>query len=242
MNGIILRNSLLAVTGLSIGLLLLALAPALLRQTSFDIECLRATKVRLTAMQQEEDLQNEKAEELEPLPELDQPEPPVMELPEMELPEIEAPETSYDPGVTEYTNTLSVPSLSAFGLQGVQVSPQSFSRRPYKVGLPCLPKHGKPATRYASDEVDKMPQPVAVAHPIYPYRAKRLGIEGIVRIRFLVNTSGKTEQLTILESKPSGTFDRAVKKTVKGWKYKPAVKDGREVETWVETTIRFKLS
>ncbi len=239
--GLTLRNSLLMATGVVVGLLILALAPALLRQTSFDNHRLASEKIRLIAVEDELLETEETEEEPEPPPELDEPEPPEMEIPETEMPEIETPQTSYAFTLAGYDNTVQLPSLSSLGLKGVKVAPQNFTRKLAKGPLPGLPKHGPPRTRFNPDEVDKMPQAVATTQPIYPHRAKRLGIEGAVRVRFLVKTSGRTDLFSILTSEPPGVFDRTVRKTVKNWKFKPAIKDGRAVETWVETIIKFKI-
>lgn len=240
--GLVIRNSLLGVTGFGVGLLILALAPTLLRQTSFDVQRLKITKVRLIALQ-EEDLSEAEQRELEPEPppEPEVLDPPEMEPPELEMPEIETPQTPYESISPSYDNIVQLPSLTGIGVNGVQVAPQNFTRKLARGPLPGLPRHAPPRTRFNPDEVDKMPQPVATAQPMYPYRAKRMGIEGMVRIRFLVNTSGRVDLVKVLESKPAGEFDLAVQKTAKNWKFKPAMKDGQAVETWVETNIQFKL-
>ncbi len=237
-----IRNNLLVVTGFIIGLLILALAHTLLRQTSFHDRRLNLEKIRLIALQEEELLESDQVEEEpEPPPELEPPEPPEMEIPELEMPEIETPQTSYSSTSAGYGNTVQLPSLTGLGVKGVKVSGVNFSRNLAKAPMPGLPKHGPPRTRFNPDEVDKMPEPIATGQPMYPYRARRLGIEGAVKIRFLVNKSGKTDLFKILEADPPEEFNNAVEKTVENWKFKPAIKDGRAVETWVETTIRFQL-
>ncbi len=239
---VVFRSGVLGITGFILGLMILALAPTLLRQTSFSSERLRLDKIRLIAMQEEELLESEEMEqEPEPPPEPEEPEPPEMEMPEMEMPEIEAPQTTYESASAGYGNTVEIPSLTGFGISGVKIAPQNLDRKLAKAPLPGLPKHGPPRTRFNSDEVDKVPQAVATTHPMYPYRAKRLGVEGAVKIRFLINTSGRTDLFKILESEPPGVFDQAVKKAVKNWKFKPATKDGRVVETWMEQVFKFEL-
>lgn len=230
-------------TGCLVGLLILALAPTLLRQTAFNPDRFRMTPVRLIALQEEELIE---AEEIEPEPEPPPepeilPDPPEIEPPEIEMSEIKPPQTTYDTAATSYSTGIQLPNLTGLGLQGVKLSAQSLAKRTARTPLPGLPKHAPPRTRFNPDEVDQQPQGVATMQPMYPYRAKRLGIQGQVRIRFLVNRSGKTDLFKILESTPPGEFDKAVEKTVKRWKFKPAVKDRRPVETWVETTVQFKL-
>ncbi len=242
MNRKFLRSSLLAVSGFIGGFLILALAPVLLRQTSFDSERLKLEKIRLIAMEEELMETEELEEEPEPPPEPDEPEPPEMEMVELEMPEIEVPQTSYEFSSTGYGNTVQITGLSGLEIKGIKIAPQNLDRKPAESTLPALPKHGPPRTRFNPDEVDRMPQVVATTQPMYPYRAKRLGIEGAVKIRFLVNRSGRTDLFKILESTPKGEFEQAVEKTVKNWRFKPAIKDGRAVETWVETRIEFKLN
>ncbi len=240
---VVFRNSLLGISGFVLGLMILALAPTLLRQTSFNAERLQSDKIRLIALQEEELLESENLEEEpEPPPEPDDPEPPEMEMPEMEMPEIEAPQTTYDNTTIGYGNTVQLPSITGLGVKGVKIAPQNLNRQLARTPLPGLPKHGPPRTRFNSDEVDKAPQAVATTNPMYPYRAKRLGVEGAVKIRFLVNTAGRTDLFEILESEPPGVFDQAVKKAVKSWKFKPAMKDGQVVETWMKQVFKFELN
>lgn len=237
------RNGLLALAGFITGLLILALAPTLLRQTAFDGNRLQLSRVNLIPLQQEERFETQEMEtEPEPPPEPDVPDPPDMEPPELDVSEIEPPRTTYASTSADYGNTVQLPSLTKLGLKGVKVPTGNLSRKLAKTPLPGLPKHGPPKTRFNPDEVDKQPQGIATTQPMYPYRAKRIGIEGMVRIRFLVDKSGRTDLFKILEAKPPGEFEQVVEKTVKQWKFKPGIKDGRAVETWVQTTINFKLN
>ncbi len=240
--GVPLRTGAFGIAGFILGLLILALAPTLLRQTSFDTERLGLARVRLLALQEEDSLEVEQMDqEPEKPPEPDTPDPPEMEPPEVEMPEIDTPQSSYESLSQNYNTTIKLPALSGMSSSSVQVAPQNFTRKPTKTAAPTLPKHGPPRTRFNPDEVDRMPQAVAAAQPLYPYRAKRRGIEGRVEVRFLVDTRGRTSLFEILQSEPPGEFDQTVMKTVKNWKFKPAIKDGRPVETWVKNTFVFKL-
>ncbi len=77
--------------------------------------------------------------------------------------------------------------------------------------------------------------------PIYPLRAARRGIEGWVKIKFIVNTQGFVEKPEIIDSHPHKVFDKNVINCVSRWKFKPGTVDGVPVATMAETTIRFKL-
>lgn len=77
--------------------------------------------------------------------------------------------------------------------------------------------------------------------PVYPMRAKRRGIQGWVKVKFVVNEQGAVESITLVDAKPAGIFDQSVKRCVSKWRFKPGTVGGRPVKTWAETTIKFEL-
>ncbi len=94
---------------------------------------------------------------------------------------------------------------------------------------------------FMENQLDSPLIPLAKIPPLYPMRASRRGIEGWVKVRFIVNSSGLVENLEIIESKPSKIFDKSVMNCVSRWKFKPGTVEGIAVPTQAETTIRFKL-
>lgn len=91
------------------------------------------------------------------------------------------------------------------------------------------------------DAVDTIPVPRYKAAPRYPYRAKRMGREGTVKIRFLVDKEGNVSDVKILEANPPGFFEEAVLDAVSAWKYAPGELMGRKVATLVTTSVVFQL-
>jgi periplasmic protein TonB len=77
--------------------------------------------------------------------------------------------------------------------------------------------------------------------PVYPMRAKHRGIEGWVRVRFVINEDGSVSRVTVVESDPPDIFDQSVMRCVNGWRFQPATVEGMPVKTRAETTVRFKL-
>jgi periplasmic protein TonB len=77
--------------------------------------------------------------------------------------------------------------------------------------------------------------------PVYPIRARRKGVEGWVRVGFEVDERGYVDNLTILEAKPSGFFEKSVMRCVTKWRYKPGTVEGIPVRARMETTIRFEM-
>ncbi len=94
---------------------------------------------------------------------------------------------------------------------------------------------------YGVGEIDQPLTALVRTPPIYPMRARRRGIEGSVKVRFVVTEEGRVTDIQILESRPKKIFDRAVIRCVSGWRFSPGTVEGLPVKTWVETTIVFEL-
>lgn len=77
--------------------------------------------------------------------------------------------------------------------------------------------------------------------PVYPVRAKQEKIQGYVTIQFIVNTQGGVEDVTVIESNPSGVFDQSVITCVYKWLFKPGAVNGEVVNTLAQTTVNFEL-
>lgn len=90
-------------------------------------------------------------------------------------------------------------------------------------------------------KVDVMPALTFRRNPRYPYRAKRMGIEGQVKIRFLVDKNGLVSRVEILSADPPDIFNNSVIEAVSNWKYSPGELLGRKVATLVTTSVIFKL-
>ena len=90
-------------------------------------------------------------------------------------------------------------------------------------------------------QADSAPMPMNRVPPPYPYLARRRGIEGAVKVRFLVRENGEVDRLSVLSAKPAGVFEQTVLATLPRWRFKPGRLDGHPVAVWVETTVRFNL-
>jgi protein TonB len=77
--------------------------------------------------------------------------------------------------------------------------------------------------------------------PVYPVGAKRRGIEGWVRLRFVVDPRGEVREVSVIEAKPKGVFEDSVLRSVRSWRFKPGTVNGHPVSARAETTVRFDL-
>lgn len=100
------------------------------------------------------------------------------------------------------------------------------------------PDLGKP---FSTDQLDNPLQVLVRIPPIYPMNAKRRGVEGWVKVGFVVDTKGQVQDIKILAADPTDMFDQSVQRCVSGWKFSPGTIEGMPVNARVETVIRFKL-
>jgi periplasmic protein TonB len=94
---------------------------------------------------------------------------------------------------------------------------------------------------YRPDELDRAPALNFHVKPLYPYRAKRMGISGYVVVEFDVNVEGNVEQIRIIGSEPPGVFDAAVLESVRKWRFHPGELLGDRVATHMVKKIVFNL-
>lgn len=104
-----------------------------------------------------------------------------------------------------------------------------------------MPKTDVAVVGFKLGDVDQAPRTTVRTPPVYPFRARNMGIEGVVKVRFLVDATGRTQQITIIEAKPPGVFEDAVIQAVKSWRFEPAVLDGNKVAAWIVAPLQFKL-
>lgn len=78
--------------------------------------------------------------------------------------------------------------------------------------------------------------------PQYPSRALDLGITGTVLVRARVAPGGETEETRIWRSSGHPMLDAAALTAVRRWAFEPASIGGRQVESWVEVPVHFRLN
>lgn len=78
--------------------------------------------------------------------------------------------------------------------------------------------------------------------PIYPAQSRRLGEEGTVKLRILVDTSGRPKQIQVLASSGFPHLDQAAQDAVRRWKFVAATDGTRAVEAWTQVGVTFRLT
>jgi protein TonB len=77
--------------------------------------------------------------------------------------------------------------------------------------------------------------------PPYPRKARRLGYEGIVMLKVLINENGRVDDLTVFKSSGHTILDRAALSAVSKWLFEPGTEGGKKKKMWVKIPVHFDL-
>lgn len=77
--------------------------------------------------------------------------------------------------------------------------------------------------------------------PVYPRMSRRMGEQGTVMVRVLINADGRAEQAEIRTSSGHARLDDAALDTVKRWRYVPGKRAGTAEAMWFNVPVRFVL-
>jgi protein TonB len=112
------------------------------------------------------------------------------------------------------------------------------------------PDLSPPPEPVAAETPAALPPPPTPPHPAdylnnpkppYPALSKRLGEEGSVRLKVLINADGSVARLEMIKSSGHPRLDRSAMETVPSWKFVPAHQGGRPIADWVTVPIQFTL-
>ncbi len=167
-------------------------------------------------------------------------EPPSPDIkPKKELPDQLPPPDEPPPPPEMEAMQPDAPALENLELPTPKVNlPLNITGGPYLGGY----QQGAPA-RVAPQRISVDPNAVPTFRvpPVYPPRAQRAGIEGVVTVEFTIAEDGSVKDPVITSAKPSKIFDRAVLKTITKWKFNARIVDGKPVARRASQEIRFSL-
>jgi protein TonB len=84
--------------------------------------------------------------------------------------------------------------------------------------------------------------PLVRIAPRYPMRASMDGIEGWVKLAFIITESGEVTDVKVIEAKPRRVFDREAIRAIRKWRFKPKMVNGKPVPQRATQVIDFKLN
>ena len=83
--------------------------------------------------------------------------------------------------------------------------------------------------------------PLVVIRPMYPRDAAMKGIEGWVKVEFIITEIGTVKDPKVIDAEPPRIFNRAALRAILKWKFKPRVVDGIAVERPATQIVGFDL-
>jgi len=83
----------------------------------------------------------------------------------------------------------------------------------------------------------------ASAAPVYPAALLNRGIMGLAEVRFVVDTLGTVDTLSVhLVTSTHDEFADAVRRALPLMRFRPAIQHGHPVRQWVEQTFNFRIA
>lgn len=76
------------------------------------------------------------------------------------------------------------------------------------------------------------PKALSKQAPEYPDRARRLGKNGYVKVRYDIDEDGRVQNIEFVEASPKGMFERDVKRAMNRWKYEKLPAKGYTTEIY----------
>jgi protein TonB len=115
------------------------------------------------------------------------------------------------------------------------------------------PATAPPAPRVPAPQLLAAADPAAITPPVfgadylenpapaYPALSRRLGEQGKVMLRVLVNVSGTAAEVQVRNSSGHARLDETARDTVRRWRFVPAKRGPEPVAAWVLIPISFRL-
>ena len=105
------------------------------------------------------------------------------------------------------------------------------------LATPAQAAPAPPVTVLPSSNADYLNNPA----PAYPALSRRLGEQGRVVIRVLIDKDGKPQQGNIEQSSGYARLDQAALRAAMDWRYVPGRRDGKAQDMWFSVPIQFTL-
>jgi protein TonB len=90
-------------------------------------------------------------------------------------------------------------------------------------------------------ELEKRPEAISQVAPAYPPELRKAKIEGLVTLVFVLGDDGRVEDPRV-ESSSRAEFEKPAIDAIRKWKFRPGMKDGQPVRTYVRLPMRFRVA
>ena len=90
-------------------------------------------------------------------------------------------------------------------------------------------------------ELEKRPEVVSQVQAVYPPDLRKAKIEGSVTLVFVLDESGRVTDPRV-EQSTRPEFEKPALEAVRKWRFRPGMRDGQAVRTYVRIPMRFRIS
>ncbi|MBI9075065.1 MAG: energy transducer TonB [Desulfatibacillum sp.] len=95
---------------------------------------------------------------------------------------------------------------------------------------------------FNESDLDSPARELTGTKPVYPLRARRMNVEGTVKVRFVLTKEGEIRDLVIVEANPPGYFEDATLRTItSSWRFSLGKKGGQPADAVLVREIRFQM-
>jgi protein TonB len=130
-------------------------------------------------------------------------------------------------------NTITLPPAQPRASEAVPATPVTAAPVAAAPAAPAAP---------AGPRVVSAVEYIRAPQPVYPSVSRRMGEQGVVTLRVLVNEKGYAEQASVQKSSGSSNLDEAGRAAVMRALFKPYVEDGKAQPVYVVVPINFQMS
>jgi periplasmic protein TonB len=138
---------------------------------------------------------------------------------------------------------VSMSSTTTAGGEAAPVGNTLYGRPAGRAEDPATAKPYRSEKYVAPTQVTTLPEPLGCDIPreAYPEEAKRLGLEGDVRLRLAVDEEGRVVDVKVLKDPGHGLADAAVRNVKRYCRFRPARRNAEAVATEIPFTLHFEL-
>lgn len=90
-------------------------------------------------------------------------------------------------------------------------------------------------------DLEKRPEAVNQFPPAYPPELRKAKIEGSVTLVFILSEEGRVEEPRV-ENSSRAEFEKPALEAIRKWRFRPGMKDGLPVRTYIRIPMRFRLA
>lgn len=163
----------------------------------------------------------------------------ISEPPPVVKPSVSLPKLNNAPTVFVPTPEIAVPVVNT---ANIQVSSTPPVTQPIAAAAENTPPVQAPVHQVATPKLVTGVEYIQPPQADYPPLSRRMGEEGKVTLRVLVNEKGRAEKVEIQKSSGSNRLDEAARIAILRALFKPHIEDGRPLMMLATATISFSLN